>query len=81
METWQLPGSPMDSAVWTLDILMEYHEKSVWKVSLMECHEEFVGGICTLVTMWENRNIRGSVENLYSTNETGGCCESEQRTL
>ena len=30
----------MESAVWILDILME-------------CHEEFVGSICTLVTMWE----------------------------
>ena len=28
VETWQLPWSPMDSVVWILDILMEYHEKS-----------------------------------------------------
>ena len=27
VETWQLPWSLMDSAVWVLDILMEYHEK------------------------------------------------------
>ena len=26
-----------------MDILMEYHEKSVTVDSLMECHEEFVG--------------------------------------
>ena len=32
----------MDSAEWILDILMEFHEKSKWKVSLMEFHEELV---------------------------------------
>ena len=33
VETWQLPWSPMGSAVWILDILMEYHEKSeLWGI-------------------------------------------------
>ena len=37
----------MKSAVWILDILMEYHERSVLKVSLMEYHEDFVGYLHT----------------------------------
>ena len=41
-ETWQLPRSAMDSAVWILDILTVYREKSVMMDSLLECHEEFV---------------------------------------
>ena len=28
VETWQPSWGPLESAVWTLDILMEYHEKS-----------------------------------------------------
>ena len=28
VETWQHPWSATESAVWILDILMEYHEKS-----------------------------------------------------
>ena len=33
VKTWQHPWSPMDSAVWIQDILMEYHEKSeLWEI-------------------------------------------------
>ena len=40
----------MEIAAWVLDILMECHEKSVLKVSLMEYHEELVNvGVDTLM--------------------------------
>ena len=51
-----------------VDILMEYHEKSAMANSLMELHEEFVGYL-PLVKLW-GIGIRGSVENMYSANET-----------
>ena len=79
VETWQ-------NAVWILAILMEHREKSVWKVSLMEHHEELVDAdVDTLMEYHEKSeswgivtpaefcwHIRGSVVHLYSTNETDG---------
>ena len=59
-ETGQHPWNAMDSALWILDILMEYHEKSVWKVSLMEYHEKSV--------LWESshqRSFVGTSVNLW----------------
>ena len=52
-----------------VDILMEYHEKSVVVDSLMKCHEELVRYLHTREAV-ENWHIHGSVENLYSANET-----------
>ena len=54
-----------------VDILMEYHEKPVMVDSLLKCHEEFVVYLHTRDDVG-NRHIRGSVENLYSANETNG---------
>ena len=54
-----------------LSATMEYQEKSEMVDSPMECHEEFEGYLHTRDDV-VNRNIRGSVENLYLTNETDG---------
>ena len=62
METWQHPWSAMESAVWILDILMESHEKSVLKVSLMEYHEELVNADAdTLMEYHEKSELWGNV--------------------
>ena len=54
-----------------VDTLVEYHEESVMVDSLMECQEEFVLYLHTREAVG-NRHILGSVENLYSANETDG---------